>query len=67
MRFFKVVPVGCVADVFILFELVADHLQELVGVGAQVLHEIHQVLNGLFHHHGALRAEQNKRGGERNK
>lgn len=31
-------PVGGVADLFVLFELVADHFQELVGVGTQVLH-----------------------------
>ena len=35
---FILLPVGCVADVLVLFELVADHLKELVGVGTQVLH-----------------------------
>lgn len=50
-------PVGRVADVLVLFELVTDHLQELVGVGTQVLHEVHQVLDGLLHDHSALEAK----------
>lgn len=35
------IPVGCVADFLVLFELVADHFEELVGVGTQVLHQAH--------------------------
>lgn len=52
-------PVGCVADFFVLLELVADHLKELVGVGTQVLHQAHQILDGLFHHHCALNGKKN--------
>lgn len=34
-------PVGGVADLLVLFELVADHFEELVRVGTQVLHQAH--------------------------
>lgn len=58
--FFNLVPVGRIADVLVLLELVANHLQELVGVGTQVLHEAHQILDGLLHHHSALQVEQRR-------
>lgn len=57
-------PVGGVADLLVLFELVADHLQELVRVSTEVLHETHQILDGLLDDHSALekhrRAVRNK-------
>lgn len=37
-RFPLLLPVGCVADFFVLLKLVTHHLKELVGVGTQVLH-----------------------------
>lgn len=50
----NVVPVGGVADLLVLFELVTDHLQELVRVSTEVLHETHQILDGLLDDHSAL-------------
>lgn len=64
-------PVGRVANVLVLFQLIADHLQELVGVGTQVLHQVHQVLDGLLHDHRALetkvRTPLTERGEEKKK
>lgn len=48
------VPVGSVADLLVLFELVTDHLQELVRVSTEILHETHQILDGLLNDHSAL-------------
>lgn len=53
-------PVGCVANVLVLFELVANHLEELIGVGAQVLHQAHEILDRLLHHHRALEVEMRR-------
>lgn len=54
-------PVACVADFLVFFELVTHHLKELVAVGTQVLHEAHQILDGLLHYHCALEAETGER------
>lgn len=51
-------PIGCVADFLVFFELVTDHLQELVGVRTQILHQVHEVLDGLFHNHSALNGKR---------
>lgn len=54
-------PVACVADFLVFFELVTHHLKELVAVGTQVLHEAHQILDGLLYYHRALEAETGER------
>lgn len=51
-------PVGGVADLLVVLQLVAHHLQELIGVRDQVLHQGHQVLNGLLHDHSVLQNQQ---------
>lgn len=57
--YYCVLPVGGVADLLVLFELVTDHLQELVRVSTEVLHKTHQILDGLLNNDGAL--EKRKR------
>lgn len=34
-------PVCSIADLFVLLELITDHLQELVGVCTEILHQTH--------------------------
>lgn len=50
----QVLPVGRRAGVLILLELHAHHVEELVWVRAQVMHQIQQVLHCLLHNDCAL-------------
>lgn len=48
------IPVGEGAGVLVLLELHAHHVEELIRIGAQVMHQVHQVLDSLLHDHRAL-------------
>lgn len=52
-------PVRCIADLLVLLEFITHHFEELVGISTQVLHQVHEILDGLLHHHRAL--EEDKR------
>lgn len=59
------VPVGEGAGVLVLLELHTHHVEELVGIGAQVVHQVHQVLNGLLHNYRALEKKEKHKYEER--
>lgn len=59
------VPVGKGAGVLVLLEFHTHHVEELVRIGAQVVHQVHQVLNSLLHDYRALEKKEKHKYEER--
>lgn len=53
------VPVGWGAGVLVLLELHTHHVEELIWIRTQVMHQVHEVLHSLLHNDCAL--EMNKK------
>lgn len=60
----EALPVGCSAGVFVFLELHTHHVEELIRVSTQVMHQVHEVLHCLLQNDCAL--EEHKDRGHRN-